>query len=104
MWAYAKNKYSSKIKGWLGFRESHSNTNDFSTSRILPLKFANAPPSDYKTIYTVLLEAARKAMEVGQKHAFVTFDQPLNWKAREILASIDPINDRKNILLTVIVR
>lgn len=90
--------------GWHGFMNKYHDLNaDFSMTKIIPLPFVHASPSDYMTILTVLVEARRRADANGQKHCFGTFDQPLCLKAWEILASIDPNNDPHN-LSSVIVR
>lgn len=76
---------------------SYYKTDSFNLSRIIPLPFVNALPSNYDTIFTVLIEAASKAKSNNQKTCFVTFDQPLYFKAREILACIDVNNDTHNL-------
>ncbi|KYN08838.1 hypothetical protein ALC57_19059 [Trachymyrmex cornetzi] len=75
----------------------------YEVSKIVTLPFINNPPSDYDTIFTSLAEAAKQCQKLDQKVGFVTFDQPLYFKAREILASIDPQNDPHN-LSSIIVR
>jgi len=59
----------------------------YARSRILCLPFLNSPPSKYDTIYSVLLTAVEKSRSLNQKCCFVTFDQPLYIKARDIVAS-----------------
>lgn len=61
----------------------------YAQSRIVYLPFLNNPPSDYDTIYTVLSLAVERISNKKRKTAFVTFDQPLYWKAKEILHSTD---------------
>lgn len=51
------------------------------------LPFLNSPPSKYDTIYSVLLTAVEKCKSLNQSCCFVTFDQPLYIKARDIVAS-----------------
>ncbi|XP_072764345.1 uncharacterized protein, partial [Anoplolepis gracilipes] len=55
------------------------------------------------TILTVLIEAATECKKRNQKHCFVTFNQPLYFKAREIVASVDLDKDIHNVS-SVIVR
>ncbi|KAI4478910.1 hypothetical protein M0802_014479 [Mischocyttarus mexicanus] len=57
----------------------------FNPSRIIFLPFSKAHPSKLDVIYTILLEADKKRTELKQEHIFVTFDQSLYYKAREIL-------------------
>lgn len=71
-------KKPSTAKVWFGFRELYTDTFEFSISKIIPLRFANTPPSDYDTILSVLIQAATKVRALGQSHAFLTFDQPLH--------------------------
>ena len=104
IWHYGKHTAPQITMGWHGFMNKYHDLNtDFSMTKVIPLPFVNASPSDYMTILTVLVEARRRADANGQKHCFCTFDQPLCLKAWEILASIDPNNDPHN-LSSVIVR
>ena len=103
LWLFGKKMSPTAVKGWMGYREVNSRLTNFGVSKIIPLQFVNTPPSNYDTILTVLIEAARKSEANGQIHAFVTFDQPLYWKAREIIASVDSENDVHGIR-NVIVR
>ena len=57
----------------------------FHVSRIIPVPFVNALPSNCDTIFTVLIEANNKCKSQEQKNVLVTFDQPLYQKAREII-------------------
>ena len=82
--------------------ETYYESEEYSTSKIIPLPFVNASPSNYDTILTVLIEAATKCQAMGQEHSFVTFDQPLYWKAREIVTSIDPQKDEYNLSSIII--
>ena len=77
--------------------KTYYESEEYSTSKIIPLPFVNAPPSNYDTILAVLVEAATKSEAMGQKRCFVTFDQPLYWKAHEIVASVYPQKDEYNL-------
>lgn len=103
LWFYGKSTNPHNTVGWNGFMEMYYKSDEFSKSRVIPLPFVNAPPSDYDTIFTVLIEAAEKCKFYKQKTCFVTFDQPLYYKSREILASVNVDNDPYN-LSSVIVR
>lgn len=71
----------------------------YERSKILCLPFINAPPSDYDTVYTSLICAVRKCEAVNQNTCFVTFDQPLYMKARNIIANIGPESDLRNVIV-----
>ena len=77
IWFYGKLKNSLKSSAWNGLMKTYYESEEYSTSKIIPLPFVNAPPNNYDTILTVLIEAATKCQVMGQKHCFVTFDQPL---------------------------
>lgn len=89
--------------GWSGYMERIHAQKSYDTSKIIPLSFLNHLPSNYDTIFTVLVQAADYSKKFKQDTMFVTFDQPLWQKSREILASVDPKNDPYN-LSSVIVR
>lgn len=71
----------------------------YERSSILYLPILNALPGEYDTIYTVLLEAIERAKESGQDSCIVTFDQPLYWKAKDIILSSEETSPLKNIIL-----
>lgn len=54
---------------------------------VVPVPFINTSPSDDDALYTVLKYAAEDATCHGLKTCFVTMDQPLYLKSREIIAS-----------------
>jgi hypothetical protein len=87
LWIYGKWKDLFEIPGWNGFMENITLNKKYSKSRILCLPFLNSPPSKYDTIYSVLLTAVEKCKSLNQSCCFVTFDQPLYIKARDIVAS-----------------
>ncbi|KYN50525.1 hypothetical protein ALC57_00165 [Trachymyrmex cornetzi] len=97
LWLYSKNKNPNATPGWNGFMQNIKHSDDYATSKILPLPFVNAPPSDMNTIFTVLIEASRRTMAENQEVCVVTFDQPLYYKAKDIITSIDPRNDPYNL-------
>lgn len=76
VWLYCKHMEFQGVGGWNGFMEE-----------VTSQPFINAPPSNYDTIYTALLSGAEKTKSLGQTTTFITFDQPLYLKAREIIAS-----------------
>lgn len=83
----AKAMNISNIPSWRGFMETISYDNQYEVSQIYCLPFVNLPPSDMDTINTVLHSAASDCRRLHQQTAFVTFDQPLYIKAREIVAN-----------------
>ena len=74
------------IKGWSGFMSAITRHLDFEPSRVIYLPFINSPPSNLNTIYTALSNAVRQTSEINQSSVFMTFDQPLYIKARDIVA------------------
>uniref|UniRef100_A0ABD2VTT7 Uncharacterized protein n=1 Tax=Trichogramma kaykai TaxID=54128 RepID=A0ABD2VTT7_9HYME len=88
LWFLSRKRNPYTSEGWNGFMEKFYNSGKprYETSKIMPLPFVNNPPSNYHTIYTVLTEANKICINKKQANIFVTFDQPLYWKAREILA------------------
>lgn len=90
LWMYGKWKGRTDIPGWNGFMENLTSDEPFNRSRVLYLPFVNSPPGKHDTIYSVLLSAVEKIKAAGQKSCFVTFDQPLYIKARDIVASSGP--------------
>ncbi|KAL7304815.1 hypothetical protein TKK_0003038 [Trichogramma kaykai] len=105
LWFMQRKKYPSTSCGWNGFMEQFHSTSkpSYSTSKIIPLPFVDNPPSDYDTIFTVLHEANKICVQKNQTNIFVTFDQPLYYKAREILACCEG-TDKAPMVDKVIVR
>lgn len=56
-------------------------------SRIIYLPFINQPASNYNTLYTSLQCILDDGKMHGHTTCVVTFDQPLYFKAREIVAT-----------------
>ncbi|GBO01717.1 hypothetical protein AVEN_1095-1 [Araneus ventricosus] len=71
----------------------------FQKSFVGCLPFINAQPSDYDTILTALLSASEKCESLHQHTCFVTFDQPLYFKAREIISSYDEDSKLSNTVV-----
>lgn len=89
VWFYCKSKGFPGIRGWNGFMEQVTDGIPYEKTSIDCQPFINAPPSDYDTVYTSLTTAVQRTRSCcpEQKTTFVTFDQPLYLKAKEILAS-----------------
>lgn len=83
-WIFSKKNKELNYKGWHGFMESVHAQKDFKKSRIIYLPFINNPPNKYETVYTALLQAEAQRQQSKLADIFVTFDQPLYLKAREI--------------------
>lgn len=81
LWYIAKPQ-GFQLPGWKGYMQSITTGQFSEKTRVITLLFINAPPSSYDTIYTALHYAGN----LCQKLLIVTFDQPLYWKAREIVA------------------
>ncbi|CAG9825686.1 unnamed protein product [Phaedon cochleariae] len=75
------------IPGWRGFMEKLNTQRTFERSKVLYL-LLNSPPSNYDTIYTVLCTFVEESKKLGINTTFVTFDQPLYVKVREIVAAM----------------
>lgn len=90
VWLYSKWIQDPSVPGWNGFMEQITASKDYDRSRIICLPFINDPPTQIDTIYTSLLMASEKCKQLNQKMCFVTFDQPLYLKARDIVANGDP--------------
>lgn len=87
LWLYGKTLNSESMPGWNGFMEEATDGRQFSRSKIIFLPFIRAPPTDYSTVLTSLIKASSHSAAHGQKTTFVTFDQPLFIKARDIVES-----------------
>lgn len=99
-WLYGKNSaYSPSVPGWNGFMELGTSGEKYKCSKIVCLPFINAPPSEYNTVYTSILTALEQGKLVKQKTCIVTFDQPLYWKARDVVAN-DTQPELKNVVLS----
>lgn len=91
-WLYGKSTHSPTVPGWNGFMELKTQDEKYECSKIVCLPFINAPPSDYSTIYTSILTALEECKLLHQKTCIITFDQPLFWKARDVVASVSEFN------------
>lgn len=87
VWLYGKHKNIPEISGWNGFMQNLTKNEPFEVTQIKTLPFVNSPPSNYDTLNTVLTLACQKTEQNGQKTTFVTFDQPLYAKSREMVAA-----------------
>lgn len=99
LWLYGKISNIPGIPGWNGFMEQVTNDLDFKCSKIVFLPFIHAPPTEYDTVLTSLLEASAKTKAHGQNTCIVTYDQPLYMKARDIVG-----NCQRSDLSNVVVR
>lgn len=97
IWLYGKS-IGMSLPGWNGFMEQATSKRDSERSKIVYLPFINAPPSRHDTVYTSLLEASQRCKTLGQKTCFVTFDQPLYLKAKEIVHS-DKTPELDNVIV-----
>lgn len=79
--------------------EQATKDTNYAKSKILTLPFINAPPTDYSTIYTSLLFAVSKSNSCNQATTIVSFDQPLYWKARDIVATAFSNSSPKSIVI-----
>ncbi|XP_043279745.1 uncharacterized protein [Venturia canescens] len=84
---WAKHCDIENVPSWRGFMEVLTADSTYNVSKVVCLPFINHPPSNMSTINTALRTALADARRVNQKTCFVTFDQPLYHKAREIVAA-----------------
>lgn len=97
LWMCGKFGEVANIPGWRGFMETLNIEQKFERSKVIYLPFLNSPPSSYD-IYTVLYAAVEKSRKLGIKTTFVTFDQPLYVKARDIVKAIGKDSDLGNVV------
>ena len=86
-------------RGWSGYMEVRTTNLPYETSIALPLPFVNLDPNNPSAIFTSLDFAARQAANHGQQYCPVTFDQPLFWKAADIMYQSAPDSPLKCIAL-----
>lgn len=55
-------------------------------------------PSDYHTVYTSILTALAECKTVNQKKCVLNFDQPLYWKARDVVAN-ESVPEMSNVVV-----
>ncbi|KAK3924188.1 tRNA (guanine-N(7)-)-methyltransferase [Frankliniella fusca] len=75
---------------WSGFMAAAMGAGEGSSvqvSGVQALPFINMVATNYSTLYTALLFAAKESWRYGQTQVFITFDQPLYSKAAEIVTS-----------------
>lgn len=99
LWLYGKSTNLPDIPGWNGFMEQVTKECPYKQSKIVFLPFIHAPPTQYDTVLTSLLEASERSSAHGQKTCIVTYDQPLYLKARDIVE-----NSKHPQLNSVVVR
>lgn len=69
LWLHGKSSHTAQIPGWNGFMEQVTENIQFNRSKVVFLPFIHAPPTDYDTIMTALLEACKKAENTPKKPA-----------------------------------
>lgn len=99
MWLYGKWACVAGIPGWNGFMEEVTVNKSFVRSKVMFLPFINGSPSDYDTIYTTLCSALDRSKATRCKSCIVTFDQPLFWKAHDIVSNADPSSELSSIIV-----
>uniref|UniRef100_A0A8D8VLF7 Uncharacterized protein n=1 Tax=Cacopsylla melanoneura TaxID=428564 RepID=A0A8D8VLF7_9HEMI len=99
LWLYSKYNEFPDVGGWNGFLEEISAKMKYEITYIDCQPFINGPPSDLNTVYTALLCSVEKTQSLGQVTTFVTFDQPLYFKARDVLASRQGDPKHQNVVI-----
>ncbi|KAI4474589.1 hypothetical protein M0804_014770 [Polistes exclamans] len=85
---WAKHCNIQNVPSWKGFMEILTADNKtYDVSKIVCLPFINQSPFNMNTIYTAISTALVETRRINQKTCFVTFDQPLYYKARAIVAA-----------------
>lgn len=97
-WLYEKYVNKSPSVGWNNYMEKITEVFHYEKSRVVCMPFILAIPSNYDTLYTTLLQATARTESIGQKYTYITFDQPLYIKARDILQSNED-SRLKNVIL-----
>ena len=77
-----------------GITYAHS----YEQSKILALPFISLPPTEYNTVLSALNYAAEETKKSKQVICFVTFDQALYIKAKDIVSS-NPNGEFSNIIV-----
>ncbi|XP_076040412.1 glutamate--cysteine ligase isoform X1 [Oratosquilla oratoria] len=99
LWLLGKWQKNAECPGWNGYMEKCTAHFPYDVSQISYLPFTNAPPTNYDTIYTVLNQAVEKCNELKQQSCFVTFDQPLYIKARDIVEICGQDSHLNNVIV-----
>ncbi|KAF4531641.1 hypothetical protein B566_EDAN006572 [Ephemera danica] len=85
---------------WSGFMQIISRSDrSKDTTAITFLPFINLTPSNPSCIYTALKFAAKECVRHGQNTAIVTFDQPLFYKAMDIVSAMQTECELKNVII-----
>ncbi|KAF4531292.1 hypothetical protein B566_EDAN016861 [Ephemera danica] len=85
---------------WSGFMQIISRSDrSKDTTAITFLSFINLTPSNPSCIYTALKFAAKECVRHGQNTAIVTFDQPLFYKAMDIVSAMQTECELKNVII-----
>lgn len=66
---------------------------NYHTCFIKTLPFINLNPSDLSCIYTSICNAFEESKKIGKNYCFITYDQPLYQKAKEIVSSNPKFNN-----------
>lgn len=94
LWLFGKNLKNFDFPGWNAFMEDYYANESYEKSRVICLPFINNTPTDFDTVYTVINYCEKKRKEFNQGHMFVTFDQSLYIKAREVVAAYSNSPDK----------
>lgn len=98
LWNIVRSK-SEKCPSWTDFNNMIAD-NNVPVSIIRYLPFINAPPSNYDTILTSLVQLTKIAEQLKQNHIIVTADLAIYTKAQEILWS-NPGNLRDKVTMQI---
>lgn len=89
LWMSGKWMKFKDIPHWNGFMDAINNSEDFDTTSIRFLPFLDLKATSSDAINSVLHFASDSCRKASKSVTCVTFDQPLYWKAKEILSSTE---------------
>lgn len=87
-WMFLKYTNNMHFEGWNAYMQNITSEKSYEISVIEFLPFIYSPPSDIKTLFTAMRKSCDEAKKLGMKTCIITFDQPLYFKARAILAAV----------------
>lgn len=93
-WMIQKYIHPETTKGYNGYMEDLTENNEnYEVSVIHFLPFVHAHPSEYDMLYTAILNSVTEARNLNMKMCFITFDQPLYFKACDIVIASSIADD-----------
>ncbi|KYN21448.1 hypothetical protein ALC57_06174 [Trachymyrmex cornetzi] len=89
-WMFLQYRNSNLAIGWNGFFEHLTKSKkNYDVSAINFVDFVYNPPSDLDTLFTAAMKSVSTAKQYNMKTCFITYDQPLYHKTRDIVGASD---------------